>query len=272
MKTKASPFWKSAIFWGLVFSFLWLTVGWYIGYQADVDEDGRTFSVMSADQWGTYLAGIFAPLTFPWVVLAVWLQTKELKEQREELAMNRSVMEAHRVEAHNQAEFIGTQTEILKEQLDQQRRRDADDVLLAQIKMLRSWCQSEWPNEPGGPVGFFSVPAGFGYEEYFLEICRRLNDVQEHRHQTGIVPERDLIMLARPGGMVLEQLIMRLLNIGEQAASLTPARQELLRDANIEQLLPRLHRKLRNYSEEYEAQYWPPDLRKKLDLEPDEVF
>lgn len=41
------------------------------------------------NEWGDFAAGAFAPLAFLWLVVAVVLQSSELREQREELRLTR---------------------------------------------------------------------------------------------------------------------------------------------------------------------------------------
>jgi hypothetical protein len=74
------------------------------------------------NEWGDYAAGVSAPIAFVWLVVAVLLQSTELREQRKELVLtreefahNREVMKAQAEEARRQAEFIQKQTEILTE-------------------------------------------------------------------------------------------------------------------------------------------------------------
>lgn len=55
------------------------------------------------NELGDFLAGVFTPLAFGWLVYGYLLQSKELRLQREELAL-----------ARNQ---LGKQTELLREQL-----------------------------------------------------------------------------------------------------------------------------------------------------------
>lgn len=108
----------------LIISAVWLAVALYLGWNAQApDGCSGTFSCLAANEWGDYLAGVFAPLAFFWLVAAVFVQSKELAEQREELRLtreefkhNRAVMSAQADEARRQAEFIGLQTEILSRQ------------------------------------------------------------------------------------------------------------------------------------------------------------
>jgi hypothetical protein len=108
-----------------ILSAVWLAVallvGWNAYHPSDCLIDSGTFSCLAANEWGDYLAGVFAPLAFFWLVAAVFIQSRELSEQREELrltreefAHNREVMKAQATEARNQAEFIGLQTKILE--------------------------------------------------------------------------------------------------------------------------------------------------------------
>lgn len=88
------------------------------------------FGCLTLNELGDYLAGAFAPLAFIWLAAAVLIQSQELKAQRQELRLtrqsvddNREVMQAQANEARKQAEYIGQQTDILKN--EQQSRNDA---------------------------------------------------------------------------------------------------------------------------------------------------
>lgn len=81
------------------------------------------------NEWGDYVAGAAAPLAFLWVVVAVLLQTWELRAQREDLAIShrelilqREVSTAQAAEAKRQADFIGMQIAILEEERKDRRR------------------------------------------------------------------------------------------------------------------------------------------------------
>lgn len=63
-----------------------------------------------------FIAGIFAPLAFFWLVAAVMIQSDELKLQRDEIAENRQVMKEQAKASEAQAEFIRVQTDLLREQ------------------------------------------------------------------------------------------------------------------------------------------------------------
>lgn len=102
--------------------------------------EGGTYACMTAADWGNFFAGIFAPVAFIWLVAAVWIQSQELAEQREEIRLtrlefeeNRLVMKEQANEARRQAELIGFQTDILKRQdsdrLDEQRQKNFSEEI-----------------------------------------------------------------------------------------------------------------------------------------------
>ena len=59
--------------------------------------------VGNLNELGDFLAGVFTPLAFGWLVYGYLLQSKELRLQREELALTRKQ--------------LGKQTELLQEQV-----------------------------------------------------------------------------------------------------------------------------------------------------------
>ncbi|WP_052201906.1 hypothetical protein [Ensifer sp. ZNC0028] len=78
--------------------------------------------VTSINEWGDFLAGTSAPLAFLWLVLAVLLQSAELRAQRQELELtreemkeSRNVMSAQAAEARKHAGFIEKQTGMLEQ-------------------------------------------------------------------------------------------------------------------------------------------------------------
>jgi hypothetical protein len=112
------PFWVASIF-----TAIWLVIVAAVVIIAVPSKDCGTspFLCQGAGNFGSYLAGASAPVAFLWLVVAVWIQSLELKEQRRELRLtraefeqNRTVMEAQVQEAKNQAALLGQQTEMLK--------------------------------------------------------------------------------------------------------------------------------------------------------------
>ena len=67
---------------------------------------------------GDFLAGLFAPVAFLWLVVTVFLQKQELSLTRQEMVDTRNVMIDQAAEARAQKEFIEQQTAIMKRQAD----------------------------------------------------------------------------------------------------------------------------------------------------------
>ncbi|MCF1482468.1 MULTISPECIES: hypothetical protein [Rhizobium/Agrobacterium group] len=95
---------------------------------------------LGINEWGDFVAGVSAPIAFIWLVVAVSLQSIELREQRKELALtraefkaNRAVMVAQADEARRQAEFIEQQTKLL---VDEKTDRNAQSVFDASIELI----------------------------------------------------------------------------------------------------------------------------------------
>ncbi|MGO6687921.1 hypothetical protein [Rhizobium leguminosarum] len=91
-----------------------------------------TFSCLTLDGWGTYLSGVFAPLAFFWLVATVWIQSRELGEQRQELALTRKEFEHNREVMRAQSDYVGAQTDIVI-------RDQADHELLMLLRLFRTW-------------------------------------------------------------------------------------------------------------------------------------
>lgn len=88
---------------------------------------------------GDFLAGLFAPVAFLWLFVAVMVQSQELALQRDELKatrrefeLNREVASAQVEEARNQAAHILAQTEIMQSEWEQ-RQIDANDALFREL-------------------------------------------------------------------------------------------------------------------------------------------
>jgi hypothetical protein len=68
---------------------------------------------------GQFISGLFAPIAFVWVVVAVMLQSRELELQREELSNSRRALELQHEELRKTVEQHVQQTKIMTEELGQ---------------------------------------------------------------------------------------------------------------------------------------------------------
>lgn len=102
----------------------------------------------SVNELGDTLAGAFAPVAFLWLMGAVFIQSQELKAQREELDETQEVMRAQLQVSLQQVEETKASTELFKKQTEilekEQRLReqkeadsDFDQRLSALIKSIR---------------------------------------------------------------------------------------------------------------------------------------
>lgn len=101
------------------------------------------FDCYELNEVGDFLAGVFAPIAFLWLVVAVLIQSQELSLQRQELratrkevAENRKVAQAQADEAKKQAEFIGKQTEILEAERRRAEETEVDRDIAARVSGL----------------------------------------------------------------------------------------------------------------------------------------
>ncbi len=85
------------------------------------------------NELGDFLAGVFTPLAFGWLVYGYLLQSKELRLQREELTLTRKQ--------------LGTQTELLQEQVAAD-YRNSIPRLTFRITFLENWW--DWIVENNG--------------------------------------------------------------------------------------------------------------------------
>lgn len=133
----------------------------------DTDWLARQFSCMSHNELGDYLAGASAPLAFLWLVVAVFIQSKELAAQREELKLTRSEYSQTREEMKASTNQLKAQTNLLRDDLNRKGQEIADKSLhelLVKISAKIDNCQIgivlDYPDksdEQKGYMGFTNV-------------------------------------------------------------------------------------------------------------------
>ncbi|WP_421423455.1 hypothetical protein [Agrobacterium rosae] len=75
------------------------------------------FEATKLNSLGDFLAGIFAPIAFIWVAVAVFIQSRELAEQRKELKLNRQEFVENRSVMKDQAKAAQAQVDAAEEQV-----------------------------------------------------------------------------------------------------------------------------------------------------------
>lgn len=158
--------------------------------------DGYPLYCVKAGDLGSFLSGIFAPVAFFWVAAAVWIQSLELREQREELRLTRGeyeqsrrVMEAQVEEARKQAELLRVQTQLLvnaNNEAETLAKFQAHVSLLA--TRLRQY-QNGWTFDAGDVV---VNPDGMGANP-LPQIALRDRDINDDGDQTLIASTTNAI-------------------------------------------------------------------------------
>ncbi|MBB3318840.1 MULTISPECIES: hypothetical protein [unclassified Rhizobium] len=207
---------------------------------------------MSAADWGTFLSGVFAPIAFIWLVAAVWIQSQELAEQREELRLtrlefeeNREVMRQQAEEAKKQAEFVGMQTSILKHQEEDrviaQMRGDFSELVRELAGLISQHFKDVGIVEGTSASGrrAASVYQGLGVEEKILiSFCKHLADNPANR---GLMPPYAFVPAILDKAKAADALAARIIALSEELGPIqqsTVARLEIKRlSANIRALL-----------------------------------
>ena len=125
----------------------------------------------SLNEFGDFLAGVFAPLALIWVAGAVYIQSQELAAQRTELELarvearqTREVLKQQAEESRASTVYTGKQTKILarEQTLREQEKADRDfDRLLVQMMAGMNWL----PRLPGTCIGINGRPVNWGETE-----------------------------------------------------------------------------------------------------------
>ncbi|SMH42601.1 hypothetical protein [Mesorhizobium australicum] len=109
---------------------------------------------LSLNEFGDLLAGAFAPLAFLWLMVAVMVQSQELRLQKKELELTRQVAVETRAEiavqasaAKANADYVGQQTEILTKQLEREQRRAASDQFAILVQLTATVLRTRLANE-----------------------------------------------------------------------------------------------------------------------------
>lgn len=95
-------------------------------------------ALQNAGNLGQFLSGLFAPVAFVWVVLAVFLQGRELELQREELGLSRRALELQADELKNSVEQLKAQAEVLSKQFNAQQEQKAFTNILEGVRGICS--------------------------------------------------------------------------------------------------------------------------------------
>ncbi|HWW46263.1 MAG TPA: hypothetical protein VNZ94_00290 [Xanthobacteraceae bacterium] len=171
---------------------------------------------------GDFLAGAFAPLAFVWLAAAVFLQSRELALQREELRATRDVLEKQAMESRAATKYIGTQTAILKrqEELREQQQADAefDEMLAVYLNNVRragagtigARMRADWPTAYHGFARFEALKK----EDYAAVHQMHLDIVVlKCELENAEVFERDAVQKFRAVSSGIPELLKKIENL-----------------------------------------------------------
>jgi hypothetical protein len=129
-----------------ILSFFYLVVLASVAMAIDTCEEGEVvgetywltqqLNCMTHNELGDFLAGASAPLAFLWLVVAVFIQSKELAEQRRELELTRKEYKLNRDEMKASTAQLKSQTVILEEEQTRRRTATADEEYRQLISKL----------------------------------------------------------------------------------------------------------------------------------------
>ncbi|WP_421203222.1 hypothetical protein [Aeromonas enteropelogenes] len=85
---------------------------------------------MSLNEWGDFLAGMTAPITFLWLIIGYILQRKELHLNTEALIMTKNEMARQGNELNEQTQHIKMQAHAAEIQSSSTRRKELREILL----------------------------------------------------------------------------------------------------------------------------------------------
>jgi hypothetical protein len=129
----------------IVVSFVWVAIAVALFMNAAPCCESATgfwaqkVTCLPPNEMGDFLAGVFAPLAFLWLIAAVFLQREELSAQRQELMASRNVAQQHVEEAKKNVTFIEEQTKLLADQRKQAEQENADRQIDQLIKQIDSF-------------------------------------------------------------------------------------------------------------------------------------
>ncbi|MCA0270769.1 MAG: hypothetical protein LCH69_01720 [Proteobacteria bacterium] len=238
---------RNPIAWGITLSGLVLLL--VLGLACVRDDTGTTgyarFLTLEPNAMGDTLAGIFASLAFIWIVVTVFIQSAELREQRKVLKAQRFEFEQMAAAQKAQVDALRAQAEIfLDEQKDRHERR-AEKLFLAQLesvknKMLEIAKPGEfWLYERDGRVSSFRIGDN-QYESRLRLLAGRdmidsiFNELRAALETLKILNNKGELR-AFPGKKILEALEERIIDL-QQADGLSEATRIVLYDYGLERI------------------------------------
>jgi hypothetical protein len=155
-KLSDRPIWKEpAVVIGIFLTCLAVGYSWYSFSQnpvvGDVQDYPDKFTYLKyarPNEIGDALAGLAGSLALVWIVVTVWLQATELKEQRKELSEQREATQAMANAQARQVELLKVQGEIFSQE-QEERRQFATAKIVDQV-LEEIWWTAKQERALGG--------------------------------------------------------------------------------------------------------------------------
>lgn len=108
--------------------------------------------IMALNEWGDYLAGVFAPVAFFWLVLGYYQQGEELRQNTEALRLQQREMEASATATAQLAAITTAEHEFQKELIELQNR--------IEFQAKPDWSRMDYSEDPAELLGGSARPRG----------------------------------------------------------------------------------------------------------------
>ena len=135
MSKRFQSYVQNPVFWGAFLSVIlvgaviyWASWAKIVSYSAP-RTNFEVFLASRPNEVGDLLAGVAGALAFIWIIVTVWLQSKELAAQREELKLTRVEMEEQRRATQDMARAMEAQANVLEDERKRRREERASDFL-----------------------------------------------------------------------------------------------------------------------------------------------
>lgn len=150
---------KHPVFWGTAATILVAFFGIHLGQMQVCDEGSscqiRFQALLSApaNEIEDALAGFAGTLAFIWIIVTVWIQSKELAAQREELKLTRQEFSRMADAQLKQIDLMTIQGAIFKDEQRERAEKSTDATILATLDQLHHQIQRSklrdvhWPLE-----------------------------------------------------------------------------------------------------------------------------
>lgn len=192
------PYYENPFMWGIGLSVIYLLVASFIigvtqhcsltdlihrGHYLNVWWWDRLFGCRSINELGDFFAGAFAPLAFLWLVVAVFIQSRELKEQREELKLTNKEYKLMRGEVTQTNKHIERQTEFMADERSQQAAAGEDAAMDVKIEQFNDYIRKSYNVifswETFDQQSDRSVDAGQHTFEFSEKDTLRINSIED---------------------------------------------------------------------------------------------